>query len=99
MRASGGKPFVKTYVNRERFTLRVCFANIRLERKLSIRIVDKNSHFTIENGGVSPFSRTELVKIIPFLKVFEIPKDFFQKVLWWGAGAKPRIAYPRQIKI
>jgi hypothetical protein len=24
------------------------------------------------------------------LKVFEIPKDFFQKVLWWGAGAKPR---------
>jgi hypothetical protein len=41
MRASGGKPFVKTYVNRERFTLRVCFANIGLDRKLSIRIVDK----------------------------------------------------------
>jgi hypothetical protein len=30
------------------------------------------------------------VKNDPFLKVFEIPKDFFQKVLWWGAGAKPR---------
>jgi hypothetical protein len=24
-----------------------------------------------------------------FLKVFEIPKNFFQKVLWWGAGATP----------
>jgi len=24
-----------------------------------------------------------------FLKVFEIPKNFFQKVLWWGAGVKP----------
>jgi hypothetical protein len=34
------------------------------------------------------------VKIIPFLKVFEIPKDFFQKVLWWGAGAKPRRISP-----
>jgi hypothetical protein len=34
------------------------------------------------------------VKIIPFLKVFEIPKDFFQKVLWWGAGAKPRRVSP-----
>ena len=22
-------------------------------------------------------------------KVFEIPKNFFQKVLWWGAGVKP----------
>ena len=24
-----------------------------------------------------------------FLKVFEIPKNFFKKVLWWGAGVKP----------
>ena len=24
-----------------------------------------------------------------FLKVFEIPKNFFQKVLWWSAGVKP----------
>jgi hypothetical protein len=24
-----------------------------------------------------------------FFKVFEIPKNFFQKVLWWGAGVKP----------
>jgi hypothetical protein len=24
-----------------------------------------------------------------FFKVFEIPKNFFQKVLWWGPGAKP----------
>jgi hypothetical protein len=38
------------------------------------------------------------VKIIPFLKVFEIPKDFFQKVLWWGAGAKPRRVLPDKSK-
>jgi hypothetical protein len=24
-----------------------------------------------------------------FLEVFEIPKNFFQKVLWWGPGATP----------
>ena len=30
----------------------------------------------------------------PFSKVFEIPKNFFKKVLRWGAGAKPRIASP-----
>jgi hypothetical protein len=40
----------------------------------------KSSHFTIENGGVSPFYRTKLVKIIPFLKVFEVLRNFFQKV-------------------
>ena len=40
-RASGGKPFVKTYVNRKRFTVRVFYENIGLERKLSIRIVEK----------------------------------------------------------
>ena len=28
-------------------------------------------------------------KNIYFIKVFEIPKNFLQKVLWWGAGVKP----------
>jgi hypothetical protein len=30
-----------------------------------------------------------------FLEVFEIPKNFFQKVLWWGPGATP-LAYKLQ---
>jgi hypothetical protein len=29
------------------------------------------------------------------LKVFEIPKNFFQKVLWWGAGVKPLPCKPK----
>ena len=36
-----------------------------------------------------------------FLKVFEIPKNFFQKVLWWGAGATPlpdKLQFPTQTK-
>jgi hypothetical protein len=34
------------------------------------------------------------VKNNPFLKVFEVLRNFFQKVSKWGAGAKPRIASP-----
>jgi hypothetical protein len=24
-----------------------------------------------------------------FLKVLEVPRNFFQEVSWWGAGVKP----------
>jgi len=41
----------------------------------------KSSHFTIEDGIVSPFLRTKLVKYDPFLKVLRIHKGLFQKSL------------------
>jgi hypothetical protein len=28
------------------------------------------------------------------LKVFENPKNFFQKVFWWGLGQRPKIIPP-----
>ena len=55
----------------------------------------KSSRFTIENGGVLPFGWTKLVKFVPFLKVFEIPKNFFQKVLWRVKGRA--LAHPPRI--
>ena len=37
----------------------------------------------------TPFKNFKKYYLSMFFKVFEIPKNFFQKVLWWGAGVKP----------
>lgn len=38
-----------------------------------------------------PYGLILTPSLYPFSKVFEVPRNFFQKVSWWGAGQRPAI--------